>query len=50
MLIIDSIKQVFLPEMGDHNARWDLSNDTWEYNYGIIKNYASYRPIMQGFI
>jgi hypothetical protein len=42
--VIDSIKQVFLPEIGDHQTRWDLSKDNWQYNYNIIKNYASSRP------
>jgi hypothetical protein len=42
--VIDSLKQVYQPEMGDHRIRWDLSMDTWEYNYNIIKNFATYRP------
>jgi hypothetical protein len=41
---IDSIKQVFLPEIGDHLARWELSNENWQYNYSTIKNFARYRP------
>jgi len=40
---IDSIKQVFLPEIGDHLTRWELSNDNWQYNYNLIKSYATYR-------
>jgi hypothetical protein len=42
--VIDSIRQVYLPEMPDHRIRWDLSMDTWEYNYSVIKNFATYRP------
>lgn len=41
---VDSIKQVFLPEIRDHLTRWDLSYDTWEYNYNIIKSFGSKRP------
>ncbi|MBK8884294.1 MAG: CotH kinase family protein [Bacteroidales bacterium] len=42
---VDSIKQVFLPEINDHLLRWDLSYDGWEWNYSVIKNYARNRPV-----
>ena len=42
--VIDSIKQVFLPEIVDQHARWELSNDTWHYNYELMKKFATYRP------
>ncbi len=41
---IDSIKEVFLPEIDAHQARWGLSHDNWQYNYNIIKTYATNRP------
>ncbi len=41
---VDSIKQVFQPEIGDHLIRWDLRLDTWNNNYSVIKNYATNRP------
>ena len=41
--VVDSLKQVFQPEIGDHIARWEQSYDTWLYNYDIIKNFARYR-------
>jgi hypothetical protein len=42
--IIDSLKQVFLPEINDHLTRWELSYDNWQYNYTNIKNFATFRP------
>ena len=41
---VDSIKQVFLPEINDHLLRWNLDYKNWNNNYTIIKNYALYRP------
>ena len=41
---IDSLKQLFLPEISDHLIRWGLSYDQWQYNYTIIKNYVRNRP------
>jgi hypothetical protein len=41
---IDSIKQVFQPEIGDHLTRWELSYDNWSNNYAIIRNFATNRP------
>jgi hypothetical protein len=43
--VVDSLKQVFQPEIGDHLVRWDLSSDTWNYNYGLIKRFATNRPM-----
>ena len=42
--VIDSIKQVFQPEIADHLARWELNYDNWNYNYSIIKSFATNRP------
>ena len=42
---VDSIKQVFQPEIGDHLTRWNLSFDNWNYNYSVIKNFATNRPV-----
>jgi hypothetical protein len=41
---IDSLKQIFLPEINDHLIRWGLSYDNWQNNYTVIKNYAKFRP------
>jgi hypothetical protein len=41
---IDSIKQLFLPEINGHLVRWDLDYKNWEYNYTNIKNFAGLRP------
>jgi len=43
--VVDSIKQLFLPEIDDHITRWDLSSDTWNYNYSVIRSYATNRPV-----
>jgi hypothetical protein len=42
--VVDSIKDLFQPEIGDHLTRWDLSYDNWNYNYSVIKSYATNRP------
>ncbi len=42
--VIDSVKNLFMPEVDSHLARWELSRDTWEYNYSVIKDYARRRP------
>ncbi len=42
--VVDSLKQVYLPEAEDHFARWGLSMDSWQYNYSIIKSFANRRP------
>jgi hypothetical protein len=42
--VIDSLKQLYLPEINDHMVRWGLSYDYWMYNFTIIKNYAAMRP------
>jgi hypothetical protein len=42
--VIDSIRQVYLPEMRDHLARWNLSNNTWVSSYSTVKTFATNRP------
>jgi hypothetical protein len=41
---IDSLKEIFLPEIGDHLIRWGMDYNNWQNNYNIIKNYATFRP------
>jgi hypothetical protein len=41
---IDSLKQIFLPEINDHLIRWKLNYDNWQNNYAVIKNFAKFRP------
>jgi hypothetical protein len=42
--VIDSIKNIYLPEIRDHLDRWQLNYDNWQYNYDLIKKYGNYRP------
>jgi hypothetical protein len=42
--VIDSIRQVYLPEMADHLKRWNISNDTWVSNIATVKTFATSRP------
>jgi hypothetical protein len=42
--VIDSLKQIFLPEISDHFTRWGLSYSNWLNNLTKIKDYANYRP------
>jgi hypothetical protein len=42
--VIDSIKAVYNPEMGDHLARWNLTNDKWVSSYSVVKAFALNRP------
>lgn len=42
--VIDSIRQVYLPEMADHLTRWKLSNATWVNSYNTVKTFAITRP------
>ena len=41
---VDSLKQIYLPEINDHLTRWGLSYSNWLNNLTVIKNYATYRP------
>jgi hypothetical protein len=41
---IDSLKQIFLPEISDHLIRWGMDYNNWQNNYTVIKNYAKFRP------
>jgi len=42
--VIDSIRQVYLPEIGDHLTRWNLSYDKWVSSYSAIETFAINRP------
>jgi hypothetical protein len=42
--VIDSIRQVYLPEITDHLTRWNLKYDNWVNSYSTIKTFASNRP------
>ncbi len=42
--VVDSLQQIFLPEINDHLLRWDHSFDNWQNNYIQIKDYARFRP------
>ena len=42
--VIDSIRQVYLPEMGSHLTRWNLTNDKWESSISIVRTFATLRP------
>jgi hypothetical protein len=42
--VIDSIIKVYQPEMGDHLARWNITNDKLQSQYAIVKNFALNRP------
>jgi hypothetical protein len=41
---IDSLKQIFIPEINDHLNRWGLSYSNWQNNFIDIKKYANNRP------
>jgi hypothetical protein len=41
---LDSIKKMYLPEISAHLARWNLSVDTWQYNYSLMRTFGLYRP------
>ena len=41
---IDSLKQLFLPEINNHLIRWGLSQENWQNNYTMIKTFATARP------
>jgi hypothetical protein len=41
---VDSLKQLYMPEINDHLTRWALSYSNWQNNITLIKNYANYRP------
>jgi hypothetical protein len=41
---VDSIKQLYLPEINSHINRWGLNYTYWQTNYTNIRNFASYRP------
>jgi hypothetical protein len=40
---IDSIRQLYLPEIKDHMSRWGLDYNNWENNIKTLKTYASNR-------
>jgi hypothetical protein len=42
--VIDSIRQVYLPEMNDHLKRWNLSYDKWTSSLSTVKTFATSRP------
>jgi hypothetical protein len=41
---LDSLKQIFLPEINDHLLRWGMDYNNWLYNIGTIEDYATNRP------
>jgi hypothetical protein len=42
--VIDSIRQIFLPEIADHLKRWNLSYDKWVSSYSAVNTFAANRP------
>lgn len=42
--IVDSIKQLYLPEINTHIDRWGLNYNYWQSNYANIKAFATNRP------
>jgi len=44
MARIDSFYQALLSEMGRHLARWKLSQEKWEEEIGILREFARERP------
>jgi hypothetical protein len=42
--VVDSVQNIFQPEIADHLTRWELPYDTWQYNYNLIRNFGQYRP------
>jgi hypothetical protein len=43
-MALDSLKQLFLPEINDHLLRWGMNYSTWLYHLSIIHVYATNRP------
>lgn len=41
---VDSLTQIYIPEINDHLTRWGMSYSNWQNNIAEIKNYASNRP------
>jgi len=42
---IDSLKAIYIPEIGDHMVRWGLDYARWENNYLTMKYYSNDRPV-----
>jgi|WetSurMetagenome_2_1015567.scaffolds.fasta_scaffold00015_76 hypothetical protein len=42
--VVDSIKQLYIPEITEHISRWGLNYSYWQTNYSNIKSFATNRP------
>jgi hypothetical protein len=42
--VTDSLTHLYLPEINQHQARWNLKYDNWTKSIGNINGFANYRP------
>lgn len=44
LFVHDSIQKVYLPEMGYHLARWNLTLSNWNNHNSVVRTFAANRP------